>query len=590
MVASAASLDWVVVVNEVEALQLEYSWIKEYDPRFNVKYRDDKSYPFLAITFGEEYPRAMVVRGAKKKGTRYFGPYAHAWAIRETLDLLLRVFPMRTCSPGVFRRARLADRPCLLADLGKCAAPCVGRVSEEEHRRIATGLADFLGGRHDKLIAGLAARMRAASDRQEYESAARLRDDLQAVSRALERSAVVLPDGTDADVFGLSEDDLEAAVQVFHVRGGRVAGQRGFVLEKTEVISGAELVATALVRHYGAVTATSQVGPSPVPRHVLVARQPAEAEVISRWLTRARGGGRVEIKVPQRGPKADLLATVQRNAEQALQLHKSRRSGDLTTRSKALSDLMDALDLPSAPLRIECFDVSHLAGTDPVASMVVFEDGLPRTSHYRSFTIKQPDSTDDTKAMAEVLRRRYGRLAGGPEGAGTDPARQGSFSYTPALVMVDGGAPQVNAAAAALHEAGLGQLPVIGLAKRLEEVWLPGETDPVILPRGSESLFLLQRIRDEAHRFAITAQRRKRTARVQHSALDDVAGLGPARRAALLRAFGSVRALRGASAEQIAEVPGIGPSLAQAISRALAEPPTAPATVGRARQKGGPGV
>ena len=573
MVAAASSLDWVVVDNEVEALQLEYSWIKEYDPRFNVKYRDDKSYPYLAITLGEEFPRAMVIRGAKRRGTRYFGPYAHAWAIRETLDLLLRVFPMRTCSQGVFRRARATNRPCLLADIGKCAAPCVGRVSADEHRDIALDLAEFLSGRHEPLLAALTARMKAAAAELDYEAAARYRDDIGAVTRALERSAVVLRDGTDADVFGLAEDDLEASVQVFHVRGGRIAGQRGFVLEKTEDLHGPATMRTALVRHYGDLSATPPGSSSAVPREVLLPVPAEDADVVAAWLSKVRKGA-IRLHVPKRGEKRALLETVQRNAVQALALHKTRRSGDLTARGRALSDLMEILQLPGAPLRIECFDVSHLGGSDPVASMVVFEDGLAKTSQYRTFTIKEPGSTDDTRAMREVLLRRYSRLAARDDEAGGQDRRppDTSFSYEPALVMVDGGAPQVDAAAAALAEAGMGDLPVIGLAKRLEEVWLPDEADPLILPRGSEALYLLQRIRDEAHRFAIKAQRRKRARQVRRSALDDVPGLGPVRSAALMRAFGSVRAIRGADAGQIAQVPGIGPGLAEAIRRALAEP------------------
>ncbi len=567
MVAAAAGVDWVVVDNEVEALQLEYSWIKEYDPRFNVKYRDDKSYPFLAITMGEEFPRAMVMRGAKRKGTRYFGPYAHAWAIRETLDLLLRVFPMRTCSQGVFRRAKASNRPCLLADIGKCSAPCVGRVSAEDHRLIALDLADFLAGRHEPLLEQLTVRMRAAAAEQDYESAARYRDDIGAVTRALERSAVVLADGTDADVVGLAEDDLEASLQIFHVRGGRVAGQRGFVLEKTEELSGPGTVETALIRHYGDAAGGS-VAAATIPREILVPLEPAAGPVVSAWLSSLRGGP-VRVRVPKRGEKRALLETVNRNAAQALVLHKTRRSGDLTARSKALADLMEILELPQAPLRIECFDVSHLGGSDPVASMVVFEDGLAKPNQYRTFALRDAQGGDDLTGLREVLCRRYRRL--------TDRQAEpdGSFSYEPSLVMVDGGAPQVNAAAAALQQVGMGDLPVIGLAKRLEEVWLPDEPDPVILPRASDALYLLQRIRDEAHRFAITAQRRARAKRVRRSALDDIPGLGPARRSALLRAFGSVKAIRAASSEELTTVAGIGPALAAAIHAALAAPPTA---------------
>jgi excinuclease ABC subunit C len=511
------------------------------------------------------------MRGAKRKGTRYFGPYAHAWAIRETLDLLLRVFPMRTCSAGVFRRAKLSGRPCLLADIGKCSAPCVGRVGPADHRAIALDLADFLGGRQDDLVRTLTARMQAAAARQDYEGAARHRDDLAAVQRALERSAVVLPDGTDADVFGIADDELEASVQVFHVRGGRIAGQQGFVLEKTEELDGPSLVHTTVVRYYAEQFAVEadEAGAAVVPREVLLPAPAADPDVVAQWLGGFRGA-RVAVRVPQRGEKKDLLATVQRNAEQSLVLHKMRRSGDLTTRSKALNDLTDLLELPAPPLRIECFDVSHLAGTDPVASMVVFEDGLARKSQYRTFAVKDAGSSDDTRAMAEVLHRRYRRLTA-PEPEAEPPRDRDAFAYEPALVMVDGGAPQVHAAAEVLAGLGL-DLPVIGLAKRLEEVWLPGSPDPVVLPRGSESLYLLQRIRDEAHRFAITAQRRRRGKRITASALDGVPGLGPARRAALLRAFGSVRGVAEASPAELAAVPGIGAGLAATIHGALHPP------------------
>ena len=558
MVDTAVGLDWVVVDTEVEALQLEYSWIKEYDPRFNVKYRDDKSYPYLAVTVGKPVPRVMVVRGAKRKGTRYFGPYAHAWAIRETVDQLLRVFPMRSCSDGVFRRAAAANRPCLLADIGKCSAPCVGRVSQAEHRAIVEDFCSFVGGRPDAYIAERTKEMKEAAAQLDFETAARLRDDIGALNRALERSAVVLPDRTDADVVSIADDDLQASVQVFSVRGGRISGQRGFVLEKAEALEGPALLGTALSLHYGGVDDSSGA----VPREVLVPQMPEPHEALQAWLSQLRGGP-VVFKVPQRGDKKALLDTVTRNAEQSLTLHKARRSTDLTARSAALNELAEALDLPEPPLRIECFDVSHLAGSDPVASMVVFEDGLPKRAHYRTFNIKSEQATDDTRAMAEVLRRRFARLEpaanSGIEAVGEHDQSEGSrkpsgFSYPPALIVVDGGAPQVAAARVALDEV-LVNLPVIGLAKRLEEVWLPDQADPVILSRTSHGLYLLQQLRDEAHRSAIRAQRRKRATRVRGSLLDGISGLGPARRKALLRSFGSMRAIRAASAEQIAEVP-----------------------------------
>jgi excinuclease ABC subunit C len=586
MVTTGASIEWTVVANEVEALQLEYSWIKEYDPRFNVKYRDDKSYPYLAVTMAEEFPRAQVMRGAKRKGTRYFGPYAHAWAIRETLDQLLRVFPMRTCSSGVFKRAGQVGRPCLLGYIDKCAAPCVGRVSPEEHREIAEDFCDFMAGDAGKFVRRLEARMKDAASELDYEQAARLRDDLGALTRALEKSAVVLADATDADVFAIAEDELEAAVQVFHVRGGRVRGQRGWVAERGSE-DAAELpsvVEHLLQQVYGGES------PEGVPREVLIPVLPPDPVHMGQWLSRLRGA-QVDLRVPQRGDKRALLETVRRNAEQALVRHKLTRAGDLTTRSLALQELQDGLDLASAPLRIECFDVSHVQGTNVVASMVVFEDGLARKSEYRRFIVKAAQlgpagngsqQIDDTAAMHEVLTRRFRRflddrsVVGDIEGMAIDPdtGRPRRFAYPPNLVVVDGGLPQVNAAAAALAELGIDDIALVGLAKRLEEVWLPGQEFPVILPRTSEGLYLLQRVRDEAHRFAITFHRQRRSKAMTASELDDIAGLGEVRRKALLRHFGSVKRLKGASVEQIREVPGIGPALAATIHETLHESAT----------------
>ncbi|WP_327230052.1 excinuclease ABC subunit UvrC [Streptomyces murinus] len=713
MVTTAASVEWTVVSTEVEALQLEYSWIKEYDPRFNVKYRDDKSYPYLAVTMNEEFPRVQVMRGHKKKGVRYFGPYGHAWAIRDTVDLLLRVFPVRTCSAGVFKNAARTGRPCLLGYIGKCSAPCVGRISPEDHRDLADEFCDFMAGRTGTYLRRLEKQMMEAAEDMEYERAARLRDDIGALKKAMEKSAVVLADATDADLIAVAEDELEAAVQIFHVRGGRVRGQRGWVTDKVEEITTSALVEHALQQLYGEETGDA------VPKEVLVPALPEPVEPVQEWLT-GRRGSNVSLRIPQRGDKKALMETVQRNAQQALALHKTKRASDLTTRSRALEEIADALDLDSAPLRIECYDISHLQGDDVVASMVVFEDGLQRKGEYRRFQIKGFAGQDDVRSMHEVITRRFKRYlaekertgewadgeepgtdgeavrkddgaapaeAGGtladegaapantgipltderpaPTDAGTTPVDAGTepedapstptgtappltlvgtdlgapadtepgapadtaslapatpetaprpaplttrpgpttpdplddplatplngslkdddgrprkFAYPPQLVVVDGGQPQVAAARRALDELGIDDIAVCGLAKRLEEVWLPGEDDPVVLPRTSEGLYLLQRIRDEAHRFAITYQRTKRAKRFRAGPLDDVPGLGETRKQALIKHFGSVKRLRSATIEQIQEVPGIGRKTAETIAAALAQAaPAAPA-------------
>ncbi|MFD5776866.1 excinuclease ABC subunit UvrC [Streptomyces fungicidicus] len=744
MVTTAASVEWTVVSTEVEALQLEYSWIKEYDPRFNVKYRDDKSYPYLAVTMNEEFPRVQVMRGHKKKGVKYFGPYAHAWAIRDTVDLLLRVFPVRTCSAGVFKNAARTGRPCLLGYIGKCSAPCVDRISAEDHRELAEEFSDFMAGRTGTYLRRLERRMTEAAEEMEYERAARLRDDIGALKKAMEKNAVVLADATDADLIAVAEDELEAAVQIFHVRGGRVRGQRGWVTDKVEEITTAALVEHALQQLYGEETGDA------VPREVLVPALPDPVEPVQQWLTERRGSG-VSLRIPQRGDKKSLMETVERNAQQALVLHKTKRASDLTTRSRALEEITDALDLDSAPLRIECYDISHLQGDDVVASMVVFEDGLARKSEYRRFQIKGFAGQDDVRSMHEVITRRFrrylaekertgewtdgtaptdaapaaglpespaatlteasepasaepsgtaaaespetavagppavthreasespgtslvdapepasaepsgtavagspgvtraeasepacaessaGALADGSEpasaesagathaaaseaasagapggvraeasGAGSagsaggdladgsepvfgesagntlteDDGRPRRFAYPPQLVVVDGGAPQVAAAQRALDELGIDDIAVCGLAKRLEEVWLPGDDDPVVLPRTSEGLYLLQRVRDEAHRFAITYQRAKRAKRFRSGPLDDVPGLGETRKQALIKHFGSVKKLRSATIDQICDVPGIGRKTAETIVAALARAaPAAPA-------------
>ncbi|MEU5843986.1 excinuclease ABC subunit UvrC [Rhodococcus sp. NPDC047139] len=617
MVTTAGSVEWTVVRTEVEALQLEYNWIKEFDPRFNVRYRDDKTYPMLAVTLNEEYPRLFVYRGPRRKGVRYFGPYSHAWAIRETLDLLLRVFPSRTCSAGVFKRHAQIGRPCLLGYIDKCSAPCVGRVTADEHRRIVEDFCDFLSGRTDKLVREVEKRMHSAAEELDFETAARLRDDLGALRKALEKQAVVLGDGTDADLVAFASDDLEVAVQVFHVRGGRVRGQRGWVVEKSgdvldrpdhrdaaavEAVEGTDdaeevslLVEQFLTQFYGEEAALGLAdadASSAVPREVLVPALPPDPDEMSRWLGRLRGGP-VRLRIPQRGDKKALADTVARNAAEALAQHKLRRAGDFNARSAALQGIQDALDLDSAPLRIECVDISHVQGTDVVASLVVFEDGLPRKSDYRHYAIRHAAGdgrSDDVASIAEVTRRRFLRHNGeatrqtdsaeappagnggdlAPEAA-LDPAtgRPRRFAYPPNLFVVDGGAPQVAAAADVLDELGITDVAVVGLAKRLEEVWVPGEDDPVILPRTSESLFLLQRIRDEAHRFAIAYHRSKRSKRMTASALDGVRGLGATRRKALVTHFGSVARLREASVEEITAVPGIGQATARAVLAAL---------------------
>jgi excinuclease ABC subunit C len=630
MVTTAASVEWTVVATEVEALQLEYSWIKEFDPRFNVKYRDDKSYPSLAVTLSEDVPRLQVMRGPKKKGVRYFGPYAHAWAIRETLDLLLRVFPARTCSNGVFKRAGQVGRPCLLGYIDKCSAPCVGKVSPQEHRRIVDDFCDFMAGGSRRFVKRLEDEMAAAARAQEYERAARLRDDIGALTRATEKQAVVLADGTDADVVAVAEDALEAAVQVFHVRGGRVRGQRGYVVDKVEDLTTGELVGQFLAQAYGDEPDSDLPGGQPaaggptagdrpaepavdrrgapgagyalrqsddVPREVLVPALPPDAEALTRWLCTLRGTN-VELRVPQRGDKRSLLETVERNAQQAFALHKTRRASDLTARSLALGELQEALGLPEAPLRIECFDVSNLQGTSVVASMVVFEDGLARKSEYRRFAVRGVEGQDDVASMHEVVRRRFSRYLqerietsqlderetpvdddplhpARPSALDPETGRPRRFAYPPQLVVVDGGPPQVAAAQRALDELAVDDVAVVGLAKRLEEVWVPGEQDPVVLPRTSEALYLLQRVRDEAHRFAVAYHRQKRSKSMTASALDGISGLGDTRRRALLRHFGSLKRLRAASVEEVLEVPGIGRRTAEAVLAALGSSPGA---------------
>lgn len=588
MVHTATSVEWTVVGSELESLQLEYTWIKEYKPRFNIAFRDDKSYPYLAVTMRDKFPRAQVMRGDRKKGVRYFGPYSQVWAIRETLDALLRVFPVRTCSPGVFKRAEASGRPCLLGYIDKCSAPCVGRISPEEHRDLADGLCRFMAGGAEKFIAELTTDMKDAAANMDFERAAVLRDDIVALTKAFERNAVVLSDSTDADLFAFVQDELEAAVQVFFVRGGRIRGQRGWIVEKVNDGSEGELIEQLLVRLYGEAAAhvasasstlaeETDANRHEIPRQILVPVLPDNAEQLREWLSGVRGA-KVSIAVPQRGDKAELMKTVAENARHSLALHKSRRAGDITTRSASLVELQEALELPEPLMRIECYDISHVQGTNVVASMVVFEDGLPAKSAYRKFSVSGDAARDDTASMYDVITRRFKRyLTEQQQRAQAGPQRSGEvasdahaqepakFAYPPNLVLVDGGPPQVAAAQAALSDLGVVDVHVAGIAKRLEELWLPDDDFPVILPRNSQALFLVQRIRDEAHRFAITFHRSKRGKAMVASALDAVPGLGPAKREALIKHFGSLKKLKAASADELTQVQGVGSSLASKI-------------------------
>jgi excinuclease ABC subunit C len=557
MVTTAASVEWTVVRNEVEALILEHTWIKRYDPRFNVVFKDDKSYPYLAVTMNEEFPRMLVMRGERKPGVRYFGPYARAWAIRDTVDTLIGALPMRTCSPATFKKAERQGRPCLLGYIGKCAAPCVGRISPEDHRKLAERVCEVLAGDAKGIIRDVTEQMTAAAEREDFEAAARARDRLTALRSVLERNAVVLSAGSDVDVFSVVDEDLEAAAHVFVVRDGRIAGQRGWVVDKPDPLSTAELTEQLLQEAY----ADADVADIPTEIIVPVAVPPGVGE----WLSGVRGA-RVEIRPAQRGKKAELAALGRRNAQEVLQQHRMRRASDLTARSAALQELQDNLGLHEAPLRIECYDISHTSGTNQVGSMVVFEDALPKKAHYRQFSI--PDGADDLAAMGEVIRRRFKRYL--EESAlPLDERESAKFAYPPQLIVIDGALPQANAAQRVLDELGITGVSVVGLAKRLEEVWVPGQEFPIILPRGSEALFLLQRVRDEAHRFAISKHRKKRTKAMKASAVDEIPGVGVTRAKALITHFGSLAQVKAASVEQLALVPGIGAGTARSIHSAL---------------------
>jgi excinuclease ABC subunit C len=557
MVLSARDVNWTIVKTEFEALQLEFTWIKEFNPPFNVRFKDDKSYPYLAITMSDAVPRVFITRNRDIKGAKYFGPYTKAWAIRDTLDSLLKVYPIRSCSSGVYNTAKATNRPCLLADIGKCSAPCVSRVTPEKHKDLAKGFADFLQSGDESHVETLRARMLSASDERNFELAAKLRDNIIALDTVLEKSTVVFTDQTDADLFGIADDELAAAVSLFRVRGGRIRGVMGWVVDKELERDQSELVEYLLQNVYGKDATFA----SDVPKEVLVPVLPEDADALSQWLSGIRGA-KVDLRIPQRGDKRALAETALTNARHALGLYKLRRTADFTARSEALADLQEALKLQTAPLRIECFDVSHLGGTGIVSSMVVFEDGLPKKSQYRKFNIES--SRDDTESLYQTLTRRLKYLNDGI------PDNDNKFSYRPGLLIVDGGQPQVNAAAKATQDSGISDIAVIGLAKRLEEIWLPNNPFPVILPRGSEAMFLLQRIRDEAHRFAITAQRAQRKSSIA-TELGAIEGLGDKRVSALLRRFGSAKRLKLATVEEIAEVAGIGPVLAASIAQRLAE-------------------
>ena len=558
MVEASSALEWMLVSGEVEALQLEYNLIKQHRPRYNVRYRDDKSYPWLAVPIGDEIPRPRVERGRKRKGTRYFGPYAHAYAIRETLDLLLRTFPMRTCSGGVFERQRRLGRPCILYDINKCSGPCVGHISPEDHRRIVEDFIVFMEGRTRPTLQRLEAEMREAAEQLNFELAARLRDQLASVRKAMERQQMVSSAAEDFDIAAFAEDDLEAAVQVFFVRRGRVVGRRGFVVDKVEALQTPALAATFVQQLYGERA-------DEVPREVLLPVEPEGAGALRAWLAGIRGGP-VDFRVPRRGEKRALLETVAANAREAFTAHKLKRASDFDARARGLKELQETLGLPEAPLRIECYDISNLQGNQVVGSMVVYEDGLARKSEYRRFEIRSVEGQDDVASLHEVLTRRLARLASERgEPALDDEGKRRKFAYPPNLIVVDGGRPQLAAALEAVRASASPELPVVSLAKRMEEVYLPGSPDPVVIPRTSEALYLLQRVRDEAHRFAIGYHRKLRGRSMTRSVLDGIPGVGETRRRQLVRHFGSARKAAQASLEELEQVPGLGPQLAKVV-------------------------
>jgi len=566
MVHEAVRVDWTIVDTEIEALQLEFSWIKQYSPDYNVQFRDDKSYPYLAITLNDQFPRLLITRNQKKAGVKYFGPFTQAWALRNTFEVVLKVFRIRSCTDANFEKAQRAKRQCLLGDIGKCAAPCVGWVSEEEHRGIADRIVSFMDAGQAEIIPTLEKEMALASDSQEYERAGKIRDQIAALKHAQESTEGALPESLFADVIALHRDGAFVAASVFVIRGGAIKGSRSWLVDQKLVLEGQDEITALFASMY------SHVEKSEIPAEILINEESAEIPTLALWLSE-RKGSKVEIKVPVRGDKADLIDTVRRNAQYALIQHVNKRSADVGISGQALVEVQQALALPELPLRIECYDISNISGTTVVASMVVFEDGVPKKSEYRRFIIDTTTAWDDTRAMHQVLTRRLKRLA---DEQAVDPVelhqsggKRAKFSYQPHLIIVDGGVPQVNSAVKALSETGFSHIPLCGLAKRLEEVWLPGNPVPVMLGRSSEGLYLLQRIRDEAHRFAITFHRSRRSRAMLESLLDGVPQLGDVRRKALLDYFGSVSALRKASTDQIALIPGIGSKIAEIIAESI---------------------
>ena len=556
MVRTAESVEWIQVDNELEALMLEYSLIKQHRPRFNIRLVDDKSYPFLAITESDEWPRAMVMRGEKRKGVRYFGPFGHAYAIRETLDLLLRTFPVRTCSDNKLERHAKLGRPCLLFHIEKCSGPCVGEISDDDYQQLVTDLVSFLDGDTDLVISELEQRMTDAAENYEFEYAARLRDQLGSVRKAIEKQQMVGARSDDYDVIGTHGDELETAVQVFFVRRGRVVGRRGFIVDRVEELDESELIDAILEGVYSDEPAVGY------PKQVLVPIDSSDPELYSAWLGELRGS-QVSLRVPQRGDKRALLETVTRNAQESFTRHRLKRATDHNSRSRALNELQEYLGLPESPLRIECYDMSHMQGTDYVGSMVVVEDGLPKKSDYRRFKIKTVDGNNDFAAMAEVLERRLRSYLADRE---RPVEERGKFAYPPNLIVVDGGKGQLSASMAVLEELGLEEeIPIVSLAKQFEEVFVPGKSEAVRIPRQSEALYLLQRLRDESHRFAVTYHRQLRGKRMTKSVLDDIAGLGPSRKARLVKEFGGVRAVKAATEDELIALSWLPDAVGRAV-------------------------
>ena len=567
MVHEAVRVDWTIVSTELEALALEFSWIKQYQPKYNVQFKDDKSYPYLAISLNDEYPMIFITRKDKRPGLKYFGPYTNAWALRNTFEVLLKVFPVRSCSSSNFNRAQRSKRQCLLGDIGKCAAPCVGWISKEDHQALAQKLNDFMESGMENLLPALHEEMQLASTNEEFERAARLRDQIESFEKAQRSTQGNFSDDLDGDFIALYQDGFHSAGSIFSMQRGSIKGSRSWIVDQEMALEGEDVFASLLFSIYGN-------GSISIPRNIYLNAQPENLAELEQWLS-GISGSKVEIKVPQRGDKVELLDTVKRNAQYSLIQYVSKRATDAAVSGKALTQIEEMLGLTRTPLRIECFDISNISGTSVVASMVVFEDGMPKKSEYRRFIIDTSEGWDDTRAMHQVITRRLKRMI---DDRNVDLAevsetggRISKFAYPPALIVVDGGKPQVSAAQRALGELGITDIALCGLAKRLEEVWLPNNADPLIFPRNSEGLYLLQRIRDEAHRFAITFHRSRRSKVMLESLLDEIPGLGSARRTALLDRFGSVSAIRKAPVSELATTPGIGEKLAETIAQSLAQ-------------------